>query len=82
MKDFLLAQGFDVWESMITESTMEKKSKEYNEISIKYILCGFPYPIKAKVDKCSSTKFMWDKLQDLHSKGVLIMTCNQEDNEK
>ena len=58
---------------------MEEESKEYNARAIKAILSGLPDAIKAKVEKCSLAKGMWDKLQDLHSKGALTMTSSQED---
>ena len=61
---------------------MEEKSKEHNVIAIKAILSGLLDPIKGKVVKCSSAKDMWDRLQDLHSKGTLTMTSNQEDDGK
>jgi len=35
-----------------------------------------------KVEKCSSTKHMWEKIQDLYSKGVLTMTYAHEVNGK
>lgn len=49
---------------------------------MKAILNGLPNAIKTKVDKCSSTKGMWDKLQDLHSKGEFTMFASQEDDRK
>jgi len=45
-------------------------------------LSGLENPIKAKVEKCSLTKGMLDKLQDLHSKGTLVMISKQEDDGK
>ena len=51
---------------------------EYNAREIKEILSGLPDPINTKVKKCSSTKYMWDKLQDIHSKGALTMTSSKE----
>ena len=58
----------------MTERTMEEESKECNAREIKVILSGIPDPIKAKVEKCSLATGMWDKLQDLHSKGAFTMT--------
>ena len=58
---------------------MEEESKEYNVRVIKAILSGLPDSIKAKVEKCSSAKDMWGKLQDIHSKGALTMTSSKED---
>ena len=45
---------------------------------MKAILSGLLDAIKAKMEKCSSAKGMWDKLQDLHSKGALTMTSMLE----
>jgi len=45
-------------------------------------LNGLPNSIKAILEKCSSTKDMWDKLHDLHSKGALTMTSSQNDDGK
>ena len=64
-----MAQGFELWESVITESRMEEESKEYNARVMKEILSGLLDPIKDKVDKCSSEKYIWDKIQDIHLKG-------------
>ncbi len=61
-----MAQGIEVQKSMITESMMEGESKEYNTKAMKATLNGLPDAIKTKVEKCSSEKGMWDKLQDLH----------------
>ena len=37
---------------------------------------------KANFEKCSSTKVIWDKLHDLHSKGALTIISSQEDDGK
>ena len=58
---------------------MEGESKEYNSRAMKAILNGLPDSMKANLEKCSSTKGIWDKLHDLHSKGALTMTSSQED---
>ena len=47
--------------------------------AMKAILNGLPDSIKNNLGKCSSTKGIWDKLHDLHSKGALTMTISQED---
>jgi len=74
MRNFLMAQGVDVWELVITNNMMNGESKEYDVKAMKEILNGLPYSIKANLEKCSSAKGIWDKLHDLHSKGTLIMT--------
>jgi len=67
---------------MITNDTMDKESKEYNTRAMKAILNGLPNSVKANFEKCLSTKFIWDKLHDLHSKGALTMISSQEDDGK
>ena len=49
---------------------------------MKAILNGLPDSIKNNLGNCSSTKGIWDKLHDLHSKGALTMTTSQEDDGK
>ena len=82
MRNFLMAQGVGVWESMITDSTMDGESKEYNTREMKTIFNGIPNSIKANLKKCSLAKNIWDKLHDLHSKGALVVTSSQEDDGK
>lgn len=74
-----MAQGVEVWESVITNNMMNGESKEYNAKAMKANLNGLPDSIKANLEKCSSTEGIWDKLHDLHSKGALTMTTSQED---
>ena len=49
---------------------------------MKAILNALPNSVKANFEKCSSAKFIWDKLHDLHSKGALKMISSQEDDGK
>jgi len=49
---------------------------------MKAILNGLPNSVKANFEKCLSAKVIWDKLHDLHSKGVLTMFSSQEDDGK
>jgi len=49
---------------------------------MKAILNGTPNSIKANLEKCSSTKDIWDKFHDLHSKGTLTITTSQENDGK
>ena len=67
---------------MITNDMMDEESKEYNTRAMKEILNGLPNSVKANFEKCSSAKVIWDKLHDLHSKGVLTMISSQEDDGK
>jgi len=47
---------------------MDGEFKEHNTRAIKAILNGLPHSMKANFEKCSSTKGIWDKIHDLHSK--------------
>lgn len=82
MKFFLMAQDPEIWESVVTGSTMEEESNEYNARAIKTFLSSLLDPIKVKMKKYSSTEGLWENLQDLHSKGLLLMTSNIEDGGK
>ena len=82
MRNLLKTQGIEVWKSMNTNDTMDEESKEYNTRAMKAILNGLPNSVKANFKRCSSTKVIWDKLHDLHSKGVLTMISSQEDDGK
>lgn len=61
---------------------MDGESKEHNTRAMKSILNGLPDSMKANFEKCLSTKGIWDKLHDLHSKGALTMISSQENNGK
>ena len=67
MRNFLKTQGIEVWKSVISDSTMEGESKEYNTRAMKQILNGLPDSMKANFEEYSSAKVIWDKLHDLHS---------------
>lgn len=68
---------------MVIGSIMEEEnSKEHNEIAIKKILSGLPNPINVKVEKCLSAKKLWEKPQDLHSKGLLVISYGPKYDEK
>ena len=61
---------------------MDEESKEYNTRAMQAILNGLPNFVKAKFEKNSSAKVIWDKLHDVHSKGALTMISSQEDDGK
>lgn len=46
-----MAEGPEIWELVVIESTMEEESKEYNARVIKAILSSLPDPIKVKMKK-------------------------------
>jgi hypothetical protein len=65
-----------VWQSIVTGYTTsnkpntaaKKELKRNNKTEMDFILEGLPDPVKDKVEKCSSTKNLWDKLHNLYSK--------------
>ena len=75
MKFILQAQGYDVWQSVVSRYTTTKKPpktatkkelKRNNKIEMDFILEGLPDSVKEKVGKCLSTKEIWDKLHDTY----------------
>lgn len=82
MRNFLKTQGIEFWKLVIVDTMMDGESKEHNTRAMKAILNGLPDSMKANFEKCLSTKFIWDKLHDLHSKGVLTMIFSQENDGK
>lgn len=80
IRTFLKSKGIEIWESVIDDSKMDIESKEYNAKVAKTILDGLPNSVKKNLGKYSSAKDIWDRLHDLHAKGVLTMTISQEGN--
>jgi hypothetical protein len=87
MKVFLEAQGFDIWNSVVSGYTTPKKPlktatkkelKRNNKITMDAILDGLSDLVKVKVGQCSSTKEIWDKLHNLYSKGSLLVITEPE----
>ena len=78
MRNFLQTQGIEIWKSVIDDSRMDRESKEYNAKAMKAILNGLLDYVKNNLGKYSSANNIWDKLHDVHSKGALTMTINQE----
>jgi hypothetical protein len=68
MKTYLKALGFGIWESVKTGYTDDvgKESSENNEKAIDVILSGLSDYEIVKVMKCTSTKHIWDKLQNIY----------------
>jgi hypothetical protein len=73
MKAFIGAHGYDVWYSVVTGYTGSKKLKIVakkelkinNKIIMDFILEGLSNRIKDKLEQCSSSKELWDKLHIL-----------------
>jgi hypothetical protein len=68
MKTYLKALRFGILESVTTGYTDEvgKESSENNSKAINVILSGLLYSEIVKVMKCTSTKKIWDKLQNIY----------------
>jgi hypothetical protein len=68
MKTYLRALGFDIWESITIGYTNEdgKESSETNVKSIDVILSGLSDYETFKVMKCTTTKHIWNKLQNIY----------------
>jgi hypothetical protein len=85
MKFILQAQGYDVWQSVVSRYTTTKKPpktatkkelKRNNKIEMDFILEGLCDSFHDKVGQCSSSKELWDKLQNLCSNKYLPVIEN------
>jgi hypothetical protein len=86
MRVFLQAQGFDIWNSVVSGYTAPKKPlktatkkelKRNNKIAMDAILDGLSDSVKVKVGQCSSTKEIWDKIHNLYSKDLFLQSQSQ-----
>jgi hypothetical protein len=76
MKEFLGAQGYDVWYSTVIgyigskkpKISANKELKRNNKITMYFILEGLPNPVKDKVGQFSSAKELWDKIHNIYLK--------------
>jgi hypothetical protein len=53
--------------------------KKNNKIEMDFIWEGLPKPVREKVGKCSSTKKLWDKLNDIYSSPIADSKNAKED---
>jgi hypothetical protein len=87
MRIYLQALGFCIWESVTIGYTDKdgKESSEKNEKEIEVILSGLlDYEI-VKVMKCTTTKQIWDKLQNIIKRdpvkiylSIIIVLCQRQ----
>jgi hypothetical protein len=76
METYLKALGADVWISVASgynaskkpKTTTQKEAKRNNKLAIDTILDGLTNSVKSKVGSCASTKYLWDKLQELYAR--------------
>jgi hypothetical protein len=74
METYLKALGADVWFSVALgynalkkpKTAAQKEAKRNNKLAIDTILDGLTDSVKSKVGSCASSKYLWDKLQDLY----------------
>jgi hypothetical protein len=76
MENYLKDLGADVWFSVASRynalkkpnTTAQKEEKRNNKLAIYTILDGLTDSVKSKVGSCASSKYIWDKLQDLYAR--------------
>ena len=86
-KQFLHAQGNNIWLSIIIgydsskrEKTAAKKElKKNKKIAMDFIWEGLPKPVRENVGKFSSAKEIWDKLHDIYSSPIADSKNAKED---
>jgi hypothetical protein len=74
METYLKALGADVWFSIASgynalkkpKTAAQKEAKRNNKLATDTILDGLTYSVKSKVGSCASSKYLWDKLQNLY----------------
>ena len=76
MENYLKSLGVDVWFSVASwynalkkpKTAAQKEAKRKNKLTIDTILDGLTDSVKSKVGSCASSKYLWDKLQDLYAR--------------
>jgi hypothetical protein len=76
MENYLKALGADVWISVASgynaskkpKTAAQKEAKRNNKLAIDTILDGLTDSVKSKVGSCASTKYLWDKLQEIYAR--------------
>ena len=74
METYLKALGADAWFSVASgynalkkpKTAVHKEAKRNNKLTIDTILDGLIDLVKSKVESCASSKYFWDKLQELY----------------
>jgi hypothetical protein len=74
METYMKTLGADVWFSVALgyndlkkpKTATQKEAKRNNKLAIDTILDGLTDSVKSKVGSCASSKYIWDKLQDLY----------------
>jgi hypothetical protein len=94
MKVYLKTQEHYIWLSVVTgydsskrEKTRAKKElRKNNKIEMDFIWEGLTNLVREKVGKCSSPKYLWDKLHDIYSSPITdsenvkeVVDTNQEE---
>jgi hypothetical protein len=75
MQTYIMALGFDIWKSVVTEYTTPnnpptdndmKKANEHNAKATNAILCGLSKSKIFKVMHYESTTDIWDKIKNIY----------------
>ncbi|MCZ2221948.1 hypothetical protein NUW87_11365, partial [Corynebacterium pilbarense] len=74
METYLKDLRVDVWFSVASrynalkkpKTAAQKEAKRNNKLAIDTILDGLIDSVKSKVGSCASSKYLWDKIKDLH----------------
>jgi acetone carboxylase gamma subunit len=66
MFGFSVASGYNALKKPKTAA--QKEAKRNNKLAIDTILDGLTNSVKSKVGSCASTKYLWDKLQELYAR--------------
>jgi hypothetical protein len=76
METYLKDLGSDVWFSVASgynalkkpKTAAQKEAKKNNKLTIDTIVDGLTDSVKSKVGSCASSKYIWDKIQDLYAR--------------
>jgi tRNA(His) 5'-end guanylyltransferase len=63
---FSVASGYNALKKPKTAT--QKEAKRNNKLTIDTILDGLKDLVKSQVGSCASSKYIWDKLQDLYAR--------------
>ena len=63
------------------KTTFKEELRKNNAMGMDIILHGLPDPVRNKVGKCTSTKEIWNMIQNLYTKGFFHQKHEANQNE-